>query len=382
MNVLNLINKEKSLSSDIVNSWKGSVLHEETSLHQVSPYIGKMKSSMAGALISSFSQKGDTIYDPYCGSGTVALEAWIAGRHIIANDLSPYAFTLTQAKLYPYYSIEDAVNKINEIAEEVKTICSKVDLRKVPQWVRAFFHPETLREVIAWVQVLTSNKSFFLLSCLLGILHHQRPGFLSYPSSHTVPYLREKKFPRDKYPDMYLYRSVKERLERKVIRALKRVPDFDDGLIRNCYMLKTNELIPKQRVNNIITSPPYMRQLDYGRDNRLRLWFLGVKDWKSLDNDVSPSEFKFLSLFKDCLKLWHKVLLPNGLCVLVLGDINSRTYNLSLPDAVAKIATKEIGGYSVISKHKDIIPNDRRVRRGCYGTLKETILVLRKNKNT
>jgi len=35
------------LYQNMTNTWKGSVIGEECSLHQIAPYIGKMKSSMA-----------------------------------------------------------------------------------------------------------------------------------------------------------------------------------------------------------------------------------------------------------------------------------------------------------------------------------------------
>lgn len=367
-----------SLNS-ISKNWSGSALREESTLHQLSPYLGKMKSSMANSLVSMFTDEGDNIYDPFCGSGTVALESWASGRNIIANDLSPYAYTLTRAKLYPYYSTDDANTEINDVAKQVSLHINKIDLRCVPMWVRSYFHSETLREIIAWSQALQSRKSYFLMSCLLGILHHQRPGFLSYPCSHTVPYKREKNFPREDFPELYQYRPVRERLERKVVRALKRVPHLDDDLIRMCNRYNAVKHTPKQKINAIITSPPYMRQLDYARDNRLRLWFLGEQDWKSLDDVISPAETNFISLFKSCLSHWQRVLVPKGLCVLVIGDAYCRTYNLSLPEAVEHIATKEVGGYSVLWKYTEEIPNERRVRRGCNGSLTETVLVLRKD---
>ena len=364
---------------NIAGNWKGSALSEESTLHQVAPYIGKMKSSMAKELISTFTHEGENLYDPYCGCGTVALEAWAAGRNVIANDLSPYAVVLTQAKLSPYFALQDALCEITSVAKKVRKIIQKVDLRKVPKWVRDFFHPETLREIIAWFQVLRSRKSYFLISCFLGILHHQRPGFLSYPSSHTVPYLRQKKFPREIYPELYQYRSVQERLEKKVARALKRKPHLDQQLFRSCHMRDASKFVPETKINAIITSPPYMRQLDYGRDNRLRLWFLGAQDWKSLDHSISPSETKFISLIRSCLKLWRSVLVPKGLCVFVLGDTRCRSYDSPLPDAVAHIATEEVKGYSVLWKYTETIPDARRIRRGSSGNLTETILVLCKN---
>jgi DNA modification methylase len=365
------------LSKTIITDWKGSALHKESTLHQLSPYIGKIKSSMARTLITEFTRKNQTVYDPYSGSGTIAFESWAAGRKVIANDLSPYAFVLTRAKLFPRLSLEDALEEIHVVAKRVRSFIELIDLREIPKWVRSFFHPDTLREVVAWSQVLRARRSHFLLSCLLGILHHQRPGFLSYPSSHTVPYLRQKNFPRDRYPEFYEYRPLQERLEKKTERALKRIPYLDCKVERNCHMRDASKFAPKRKIDAIITSPPYMRQLDYGRDNRLRLWFLGLQDWKSLDLRISPSELKFFKLISSCLKLWRDVVTPKGLCVLILGDAHSRLYNLPLADAVARVAIREIGGYSLLWKYTEPIPSDRRVRRSYSGNLTETVLVLR-----
>jgi DNA modification methylase len=374
---MNFVNKH--LLNKISNKWKGSSLQKESTLHQVSPYIGKIKSSMARTLVSTFSKEGDTVYEPFSGSGSVALESWIACRNIVANDLNPYAAMITRAKLFPYNSVNKTLSEVEKVAKEVKLIIPKIDLRTIPKGIRAFFHLQTLKETIAWCRVLKLNHSYFLLSCLLGILHHQRPGFLSYPCSHTVPYLRLKKFPYKEYPEMYQYRPLQERLEKKVLRVFKRIPELDYRIIRKCYMLDSGRFIPEQKVDVIITSPPYMRQLSYARDNRLRLWFIGINDWKQLDSKISPTSKKYFDLCRSCLKLWHTILPPKGLCVLVLGDNYSHQYKMHLPDAIAHIATKEIGGYSVAWKYTEAIPNDRRIRRGCYGNLTETILVLRKN---
>src|SRR5271154_7164939 len=85
------------------------------------------------------------------------------------------------------------------------------------------------------------------LASLLGILHHQRPGFLSFPSSHTVPYLRGKAFPRWKYPKLYEYRSHADRFEAKVERAFRRVPELDCELTRHCYSKSAHLLTPPSK---------------------------------------------------------------------------------------------------------------------------------------
>jgi hypothetical protein len=349
-----------------------------TSLHQLSPYIGRISPIMAKKLIETYSKPNCTVYDPFAGSGTLSLEAWIAGCNVIANDLNPYANILCKAKLNPYLSLDLALSSFEKCSRLTNNQLCNIDIRYVPKWVRNFYNSETLREIIAWISVLQRNNEYFLLSCLLGILHHQRPGFLSYPSSHSVPYLRDSLYPKNQFPQLYQYRNVAERLQRKVIRSFRQLPALDRTLLRKCHRRNAARFIPRDRAELIITSPPYMRQLDYARDNRLRLWFLGCEDWRMLDNRISPSEKVFIQIIKQCLQSWHKTLKPKGKCILILGDCIVKSRNLHLPDFVIELATKDIGGYQLIKKEFDYIPSERRVRRGYSGTSVETIVVLSK----
>ena len=361
----------------LAGTWQGSASRHESTLHQLSPYIGKTKSSMAASLLAAVTRAGDTVYDPFCGSGSVPLEAWRLGRHVIATDLSPYATLLTRAKLFPYRSLRRALTDIDCTARDVSLLTATPDLRSVPIWVRQFFHRETLREIICWVDVLRAHRRWFLLACLLGILHHQRPGFLSYPSSHTVPYLRTANFPPERYPELYEYRPLRDRLVAKVSRAFTRVPPLDSRLRRRCYNASAADLRVRRPVAAIVTSPPYMRQLDYGRDNRLRLWFLGCRDSKELDNVASPRQRQFFALMQRCFTRWRGLLKPGGYCVLVMGDRCSRVGRSDLAEAVSRVAA-QCEGYSLVATYTDNIPNDRRVRRGVLGNLSEIVLVLRR----
>ena len=178
-----------------------ALFYSECTLHQIAPFIGKLKSSIACDLVTRFSRGGQTVYDPFSGSGSIGLEAWALGRNVIVNDLSPYASLLAKAKLNPPASLNRAVKKLKIAALEAETFLPGILGNDVPPWVAEFFHPDTLREILAWVRVLKDRGDSFLFAALLGILHHQRPGFLSYPSSHTVPYLRHNLFPRRKFPD-------------------------------------------------------------------------------------------------------------------------------------------------------------------------------------
>ena len=51
--------------------WHGSFNGRESTIQQLSPYIGKMKSGMAKVLIDLYSDSGDIVLDSFCGSGVV-----------------------------------------------------------------------------------------------------------------------------------------------------------------------------------------------------------------------------------------------------------------------------------------------------------------------
>ena len=69
--------------------------------HQLAPYIGRMKTSMAQALVRQYTRAGDLVVDPFCGCGVVAMEAAAHGRGVKVGDWNPYAVLLTHAKLFP-----------------------------------------------------------------------------------------------------------------------------------------------------------------------------------------------------------------------------------------------------------------------------------------
>ena len=356
--------------------WSKSAVSSECTLHQLSPYIGKMKSSMAKSLIENFTEKGETIYDPFVGCGTIALESWLLERDIIANDLSPYAYLLTMGKLNPITSKELIKETIDKIETDLDYTTVEAKIADTPAWVSGFFNSDTLIEILAWRDALVSKQEWFLLSCLMGILHHQRPGFLSYPSSHTVPYLRSKKFPKENFPELYTYRELRPRLEKKALRAIRRISIPKNLIFKRCHQDNSETLVPAKKVNAIISSPPYMRRLDYGRDNRLRLWFLGEYDWRTLDKIISPSEDQFLHTMRNCFKRWFDILERKGKCILVFDSSISRKYKRPIVDIIVDIACNELGMYEHIGNLEDEVPNKRRVRRNYSGTKSEVIIVL------
>jgi hypothetical protein len=66
--------------------------------HQFYRYPARFSPVFARAVIQLFSSPGDTVLDPYMGGGTTIVEAAVAGRKAIGNDLNELAVFLTRTK--------------------------------------------------------------------------------------------------------------------------------------------------------------------------------------------------------------------------------------------------------------------------------------------
>lgn len=364
------------------NLWNGSFNARESSLQQVAPYVGKLKSGMVRVLIDLYTKPGDTVLDPFCGSGVVPLEATLMGRNAIANDLSPYAYAITMGKLSAPVDKKVALRQAEDLIIQAERRSSYVDLDAVPEWVRKFFHPRTLQEVLAAFELLKEKQDYFLMACLLGILHHVRPGFLSYPASHLTPYLRPKMYPAEKFPEMYSYRDLRSRLLSKVERAYRRTMFSPAREAVAWKVLQENSMalsLADSSVDAIISSPPYFGALDYARDNRLRLWFLGVADWKRLDRALTANDRVYIPQMTECMRQLYRVLRSEAYCVLVLGDFERNGTRKHTANIIAEVSEEISEGRLVPeSIWADEIPDTRRSRRRTRTTKYERILVLRK----
>jgi hypothetical protein len=351
-------------------------LDRKCGLHILSPYVGKIRPQLANYIISEYSNLNSLIVDPFCGSGTVALEGWLANRNVLANDLNPYAVCITKGKLFPYKNLESAQSSMNKFSKVVDLHLRNTSLKEIPEWVKAFYHEQTLKEIILWISLLKEKNDCFLLSNLLGILHHQRPGFLSFPSSHGAPYLRDKKYPRSEFPEMYEYRNVHERLQAKVKRSFENFPDFDFSIkrkvINRCASSAMNKIAQS---TTIITSPPYMKSLTYARDNRLRLWFLGTFDWQNVDRMVSPSKNVFKELMAKSIPKWFVHQKKGDYCIIIIGDlmIDKTT---TATNFITSIAEKS--GYILKDILSDPIPDIKRMVKKESQIKSEEIIVLKR----
>ncbi|MHA1781681.1 MAG: DNA methyltransferase [Candidatus Thorarchaeota archaeon] len=69
--------------------------------HGLHPYPARMIPQIARKLILRYSEPGATIWDPFCGSGTVLVESMLLERKSIGTDLNPFAIFLSKVKTSP-----------------------------------------------------------------------------------------------------------------------------------------------------------------------------------------------------------------------------------------------------------------------------------------
>ena len=75
--------------------------------------------------INAYSKAGETVLDPFCGSGTTAIEAMLLGRNAMSIDIDPFARLLIKVKT-TVYSKED-IDFLDEVVRKIKEMRTDAD---------------------------------------------------------------------------------------------------------------------------------------------------------------------------------------------------------------------------------------------------------------
>jgi len=310
-------------------------------LHRVSSYVGRIKPSFAHWLIKYCSKEGDVVLDPFCGAGTILLEADLLNRKAIGIDLNPYAYVISKAKFDRH-----PLNEHLEFLKSTKLETEQVNVDNIPSFVKEYYHPKTLKELYALKDTLYKEKRFFLLGCLLGIAHGHRSHHLSITTGYIIPYI-----PKPKPP--VVYKEVIPRLIEKVKRMY--TDDFSLSTEGEIHLADARNMPLKDAsISTIISSPPYYHTLDYIGSNNLRLAILGHEPEKQelLKKSLIQNRKDYLNEMKKIAPEILRVLKPKSLCVFVLGDVHTPTYSLNTAEDIANLYSKE--GFII----HDIIPDE------------------------
>lgn len=354
------------------------------SMHTMCSYHGMFPARLAHYFIQRYSTPGDLVVDPFSGRGTVPLQARVEGRRTMSNDLSPLAYVLSSAKANPptWCQVTSAV------ADLRKGYRPPQDDPDVSPDIRMLYHPNTLKQ-ICYIRDHLLGESMLdwapekrmIAGALAGIMHgaHRRDGSSQYlsismPNTFSMSPRYVEKFIREKGllpPDQ----DVFERIQDKVARLYLDATDGPAGatFAEDATALLSTGRIEPSSVDLLVTSPPYLRVVNYGTANWIRLWLLGVDDVgrergagrRQLDGvlDHGHNFEAYKEFMKRLLIGVERCLKPNGVAAIVIGDVVEPGKD-RVP--LAEQIWKELGddtGLRLLHLIEDQLPVERKVSR-------------------
>lgn len=313
------------------------------SMHTMCSYYGMFPAKVAHYFIQRYSDPGDVVLDPFSGRGTTALQARAEGRHAIANDLSPLAYVLSRAKAQApgWESVNSYVDEL-----ELSFDAASVPIDGAPGDIRMLYHDATLKQLIHVRSRLLatplrdwSPEQLMVGGSLAGIMHGSWRSdntsqylSISMPNTFSMSPNYVRKFIAENGLEK-LNQDVFARLREKLARLyLDSVPTATGRAYQeDAATLLASSDLRADSVDLLLTSPPYLRVLNYGASNWIRLWFLGVEEVgrdhgagrKKLDADLDHQHNyeSYKDFIRRTLVAAQRVLKPNGVAVFVIGDV-------------------------------------------------------------
>ena len=253
---------------------------ERSHVHGFHTYPARMHPLTAARLVEALSPPRGTVLDPFCGSGTVLVEAMIAGRRVIGTDLNPLAVRLARLKTTRF---DDGA--LEALLAEARRVAGAADTRRLQRAgathrygredVEAF-EPHVLLELDSIRAAIASGTAGsairealeLVLSAILVKLSRR----VSDTSSAAAPRRIAAGFPAKlfvrKTNELVLrLRELRRRLDASQEAATARI-ELDDAT-----RLRT---LAASTIDAVITSPPYVATYDYLAHHALRLRWLGL----------------------------------------------------------------------------------------------------------
>jgi len=354
------------------------------SMHTMCPYQGMFPPKIAHYFIQKYSSPGSMVLDPFSGRGTTVLQARVEGREAIGNDLSPLAFVLTSAKANP-----PPWDHMMRYIDELEKIYEAEGRREpdVGDEIRMLFASETLNQLWFLRERLLSSRmkqwtsrDFMMAGGIAGILHGatrsdgtsaflsiSMPNTFSMAPAYVRKYIHEHGLTP---PEQNVFTRLREKLAR--LYADDPAGPACSAAHRDAASFMQEKAL-KSQIDLIVTSPPYMKVVNYGTSNWIRLWWLGLEGVsrqggagrRFLDDalDHGHSYEAYEQFIKHLLHGVRNCLKPNGVAAIVIGDVAS-------PDgtavALAERLWRELGsqsGLRMVEMIEDDLPSQQKVSR-------------------
>jgi SAM-dependent methyltransferase len=363
--------------------------------HPLHRYSSKFIPQIARQAIMLTTSPGELVLDPFCGSGTVLVEAGLLGRRGIGVDLNPLAVMISKAKV----AVISPARLKRLLAEmrarltqtsagqtkldthvEVAVRESEVDDDRAPyslvrdpafsRWFRAEVLSELLNINRELDRIEEPELRRLARVALSDVLRPSSKAHAGYPN---VMYDETRKGP-DAATPLFL-----RRLEEFVNASLAFQEAMTDKMAADAALGDARRLpLSDASVDSVVTHPPYISSVPYAEYGYLSLRWLGVMP-RHLDRvligggrhrpDVVA---RFAADYAIALEEVHRVLKPGRWCFVLVGDPTVNGERVDLGSMTSRLASSV--GLRVEAQHKRIGTN-RRANLMRH----ETLLFLRKS---
>jgi len=302
-------------------------------VHAFHSYPARLHAVTARRLVEGLAPRGGLVLDPFCGSGTVLVEARLAGRRAMGIDANPLAVELTWLKTRG--STEDERKALLDSALIVAEHADDRRLRKAGATHRygredmALFEPHVLMELdglragLGKVRHDFARRALRLVLSAILVKVSRRTGDTSEgmaPRRLSAGYTAK------------LFRRKAEELARllaefaaQLPRTAGRPPDVRWGDARKL------DGVERASVDLLLTSPPYPGNYDYLAHHALRLRWLGLdaEPFAAIELGARrhlaglpepAARARWASELGAVLRAAERVLAPRGRIVLVIAD--------------------------------------------------------------
>lgn len=279
-------------------SWSEAELPERERtkhVHRLHPYLGKFVPQLVEIFLKRYFERGQTLLDPFAGSGTTLVECSTFGAHSVGVDISAFNVLLTRAKTAIYnpfvveHDLRDALNRLDEFVG-ASAGQLQIDDALVEAATRAVTDSEYLQE---WYDVRTLAELLFYRSLPTGYDSGELMAIVLSRSARSSRLTTHFGLDFPRTPQTTPYQCAKHRricepvreaykfLRRYSLDTIKRVKEYErlrSDATSSVIHGDARLVDYGTRFHGLITSPPYPGRIDYHEQHRYAYELLGFTD--------------------------------------------------------------------------------------------------------
>lgn len=271
--------------------------------HRVIRFPAKFHPPVVERLVNEYSSEGHTLLDPFCGSGTLLVEASIADRNAIGFDVDPLSVFVAHTKSQRLsvrnleLGMESLLSKMQKFArgaseyerlkfedlsdEEFGREKRGLKIPAIPNldhWFRryAIVDLARLHKLIEGADVPSTARNVFLLTFAAIIRAASNADPVPISGLERTKHIIE----RDEKGRVINPFALFERRMRRTLADFENYSEERSSKSRCRAMLGDAtmplQIGPQTRIDAVITSPPYHGAVDYYRRHQLEMFWLGL----------------------------------------------------------------------------------------------------------